>query len=101
MCVYGVRQLTSTWAKALNARRDRRRRVESFQATIAGRYWGILRLRESWWCYLYWDERGFNPGWRLGSQWGVARFRGVQKRARVEGGAGTGIHHLHHLGASG
>jgi hypothetical protein len=47
MCVCGVRQLTSTWAKALNARRDRRRRVESFQATIAGRYWGILRLRES------------------------------------------------------
>jgi hypothetical protein len=31
----------------LNARRDRRRRVESFQATIAGRYGEILRLRES------------------------------------------------------
>ena len=46
---------------------------------------------------MYWDERGFNPGWRLGSQWEVTRLRGAQKRARVEGGAGTGIQ----LGASG
>ena len=38
-----------------------------------GRYWGILRLRESRnksvVVLFVWDERGFNPGWRLGSQW--------------------------------
>jgi hypothetical protein len=76
--------------------------VESFQATIAGRYWGILRLRESRnksvVVFLYWDERGFNPGWRLGSQWGVARFKGVQKGLgwRVELGQGFTIHILVH-----
>jgi hypothetical protein len=83
----------------LNARRDRRRRVESFQATIAGRYWEILRLRESRNKSVVVLFIEMNVALTLEARlaMGSSKVRGVQKRARVGGGAGTGIHHLHTL----